>query len=101
MATYTIENLKAYVDGLKAAGVNRIDINPRLGHWLDTASPQNAPVVAKYDALIAYIRGYGLQVALNPAYSPGDPTFQSFEAWQAAAVRERGLSGTSAALQAG
>lgn len=87
IAAFGVETLKAYVDGLRAAGVNRIDINPRVGHWLDTTSPQNASVIEKYDALIAYIRGYGLQLALNPAYSAGDPPFQTFDAWQNAALR--------------
>jgi uncharacterized protein (TIGR03437 family) len=67
-----------YVDGLKAAGAQRIDINPGVTSIYDP----NA--TALYDAVVRHIRELGLQLALNPEIVAGDfaagATFADFQA---------------------
>lgn len=71
-----LNRLLAYVDGLKAAGVQRVDINPGLTSINDPNSR------AIYDAVISYIRQQGLQLAINPEFTAGELgpniTFQQF-----------------------
>jgi len=71
-----LNNLLAYVDGLKAAGVQRVDINPGLTSINDPAA---RPL---YDAVVGYIRQVGLQLAINPEFTAGELgpniTFQDF-----------------------
>jgi uncharacterized protein (TIGR03437 family) len=66
-----------YVDGLKAAGVQRVDLNPGVG------SINDPNATALYDAVVQHIRQLGLQLALNPEVNTGDlgnsPTFQDFQ----------------------
>ena len=66
-----------YVDGLKAAGVQRVDLNPAVGSLNDP----NA--TALYDAVVQHIRQLGLQLGLNPEVNAGElgnsPTFQDFQ----------------------
>lgn len=82
-AAVTVPVLENYVDGLKAAGAQRIDINPG---YLSLSDPD---VKAKYDAVVLYIRQLGLQLAINPEYvtnqtyvagQQGVTTFQQFQA---------------------
>ena len=76
VAGATQELLLAYVDGLKAAGVQRVDLNPGL------TSITNSTVVALYDATVQHIRELGMQLAINPEFTPGElgpsTTFQNF-----------------------
>ena len=67
-----------YVDGLKAAGAQRIDLNPAI----DTVNI--AASEAKYDAIVQHIRELGMQLAINPQFATneatiGSGTFQDFQ----------------------
>lgn len=72
-----LSGLLAYVDGLKAAGAQRVDLNPGVTSINDPAA------TAVYDALVAHIRELGMQLAINPQVVGGElgssPTFQSFQ----------------------
>ncbi len=58
--------LLQYVEGLKAAGVQRVDLNPSV-------TSINDPVAAAaYDAIVAHIRELGLQLSLNPTVTSQD-----------------------------
>lgn len=66
-----------YIDGLKAAGAQRIDINPGV-------TSINDPNVRRlYDAVVRHIRELGLQLAINPTVLFSElgpaPSFQDFE----------------------
>lgn len=69
--------LMDYVDGLKAAGAHRVDINPQ------TTSLSDPAVAAKYDAVVRRVRQLGLRLAINPEFEPGElgaqVTFQDFQ----------------------
>jgi uncharacterized protein (TIGR03437 family) len=69
--------LLAYVDGLKAAGAQRIDLNPGV------TSLSNQAVMSLYDAVVQHIRQLGLRLAINPEFTPGELgqgiTFQDFQ----------------------
>jgi uncharacterized protein (TIGR03437 family) len=69
-----------YIDGLKAAGVQRIEFNP--GVYTLT----NASNVAKYDAIVWHIRELGLDLAINPEYETGEPAVSSFAQFQTQAL---------------
>jgi len=74
-----------YVDGLKAAGVQRVEFNPSLATM---SHPGN---VTKYDAIVRHIRELGLQLAINPEYETGevDPSpITSFADFQTRALAE-------------
>ncbi len=72
------EVLLDYVDGLKAAGVQRVDLNPGV------TSINDPNATALYDAVVQHIRELGLQLAINPEVSVGElgsnPTFEGFQA---------------------
>ena len=71
-----------YVDGLKAVGVQRIDINPGYLSLNDGAS-----VVAKYDAVVQHIRRLGLMLTINVVYvKTQQPNITTFQQFQTAAV---------------
>jgi uncharacterized protein (TIGR03437 family) len=70
-----------YVDGLKAAGVQRIDIDPGYTSLSDPA------VMAKYDAVVQHIRQLGLVLVINPEYNASQQPVTSFQQFQAAAVK--------------
>jgi uncharacterized protein (TIGR03437 family) len=76
-ATLPLNVLLQYVEGLKAAGAQRIDLNPAVNSINDPAA------TAAYDALVAHIRELGLQLAMNPQVVGGElgtsPTFQDFQ----------------------
>jgi uncharacterized protein (TIGR03437 family) len=55
-----------WVDGLKAAGVQRVEFNPSMATM---SHPGN---VTKYDAIVRHIRELGLQLAINPEYEVGE-----------------------------
>lgn len=73
----SIPILLDYVDGLKSAGCQRIDINPGV---TTVTNPTTGPVL---DAVVAHIRELGLQLAINPEITPGElgqhPTFNTFQ----------------------
>jgi uncharacterized protein (TIGR03437 family) len=73
-------NLLDYVDGLKAAGVQRIEFNPAYTALSDPA------VTAKYDAAVDHIRQLGLMLVINPEYYSSQQPVTSFQQFQAAAV---------------
>jgi uncharacterized protein (TIGR03437 family) len=82
----TVQVLENYVDGLKAAGAQRVDINPGY------LSLSNPAIMAKYDALVLHIRQLGLQLAINPEftadqiYVPGQQGVNSFQQFQTPAL---------------
>lgn len=78
-----LETLTKYVDTLKEAGVRGVDINMGLFPWLDG----HQETIQKYDALIQHIRDSGIQLAINPQYSPIVHRFDNFADWQAAALK--------------
>ena len=78
----SLDVLTAYVDGLKAAGAKRVDINPGLWPW----SPQDRENMAKYDALVRHIREVGLQLAWNPSFWPEDAHVTSLADWEKVAL---------------
>jgi uncharacterized protein YaeQ len=55
--------LLAYIDGLKAAGAQRIEFNPGV------TSVDDPEVMEKYDAVVKHIRELGLQVQINLEYA--------------------------------
>jgi hypothetical protein len=57
--------LKA-VDAFADAGIYRVDMNVGLWPWVDNDKSQ----IAKYDAAVDRVRSRGMQLALNPQYSP-------------------------------
>src|SRR5579863_3110364 len=73
----SLDVLLNYVDGLKAAGAQRVDLNPGL------TSVTNPNVKSMYSAVVQRIRQLGMQVAINPEFSPGElgqgVTFQEFQ----------------------
>jgi uncharacterized protein (TIGR03437 family) len=76
-----ISDLLDYVDGLKAVGVQRIEINPGY------LSLQDASVMAMYDTLVQHIRQLGLQLAINVVYiAAQQPNITSFQQFQTAAA---------------
>ena len=72
-----LSTLLQYVEGLRAAGAQRVDLNPGV------TSINNTAATAAYDALVAHIRELGMQLALNPQVVGGElgssPTFQDFQ----------------------
>lgn len=74
-----------WVDGLKAAGVQRVEFNPSMA---TLTHPGN---VTKYDAIVRHIRELGLQLAINPEYEMGevDPSpITNFAEFQTQALAE-------------
>jgi uncharacterized protein (TIGR03437 family) len=69
--------LLAYVDGLKAAGAQRVDLNPAI------TSINNPNVTQLYDAVVRHIRQLGLQLSINPEINTLElgkgATFQDFQ----------------------
>ncbi|MGA2132423.1 MAG: hypothetical protein ABSH50_09030 [Bryobacteraceae bacterium] len=66
-----------YVEGLKAAGAQRVDLNPGV------TSINDPTAAAAYDAIVAHIRELGMQLAMNPALTekdfPGGASFSEFQ----------------------
>lgn len=77
IGSFPLDVLLQYVEGLKAAGAQRIDLNPGV------TSIDDPVAAAAYDALVAHIRELGLQLAINPTVIEGElgasPTFQDFQ----------------------
>jgi uncharacterized protein (TIGR03437 family) len=76
-----IDALIDYVDGLKAAGAQRVEFNPGV------TSANDPTAVAKYAQLVRHIRQIGLLLAINPEYETAvDGKVNSFSAFQTEAV---------------
>lgn len=70
-----------YVDGLKAAGVQRVDLNPGVFTINDPTA------TALYDAVVQRIRQLGMQLAINPQIDTADAEqLSSFADFQSMAV---------------
>ena len=85
VANEDLSVLLDWVDGLKAAGVQRVEFNPSM------VTMSHSGNVAKYDAIVRHIRELGLQLAINPEYEVGenDPSpITSFADFQALALAE-------------
>src|ERR1019366_5953449 len=76
LAQAPLATLLNYVDGLKAAGAQRIDLNPGV------TSVSNPTTRASLDAVVTRIRQLGMQLAINPEITPGElaqhPSFDTF-----------------------
>jgi uncharacterized protein (TIGR03437 family) len=80
-----IKFLLDYVDGLKAAGVQRIDINP--GYLsLSPTDPNTPAIMAKYDQLVQHIRELGMMLTINLEVVPSQQTVTTFAEFQTLAV---------------
>ncbi len=77
-----LDTLRRAVDAFADAGVRRIDINMGLFPWAD----RDQQVIEKYDAIIAHIRSRGMQLGINPQYSPVRRKIASFSEWRTAAI---------------
>jgi len=73
--------LELCVDAFRDAGVRRVDINMGLFPWLDEGTPRGDQNIAKYDAVVQRIRADGLQLVLNPQYSPTYHRLSGFDEW--------------------
>src|SRR5579871_1233921 len=62
IANEDLTTVLAWVDGLKAAGAQRVEFNPSIA---TLSHPGN---VTAYDAIVRHIRELGLQLAINPEY---------------------------------
>ena len=66
-----------YIDGMKAAGAQRLDLNPGVTSINDPAT------TALYDAVVQHMRALGLQLAINPEVDTADvkvlTSFQDFQ----------------------
>jgi hypothetical protein len=62
IANMDLSVVLAWVDGLKAAGVQRVEFNPSMA---TLTHPGN---VTAYNAIVRHIRELGLQLAINPEY---------------------------------
>jgi len=77
-----LETLIKTVDTMVEAGVRRVDINMGLFPW----SVREESTIAKYDALVKHIRNHGLELAINPQYTPSTDGKMHFSEWQRKAV---------------
>jgi hypothetical protein len=73
-----LDILEKAVDAFAAAGVSRVDINPGLYPWKEN----DQSVIAKYDAIVSYIRQKGMKLGINPQYSPVRDKVSSVDEWQ-------------------
>jgi uncharacterized protein (TIGR03437 family) len=77
LAQASLTNLLHFVDGLKAAGAQRVDLNPGI------TSVTNPTTQALLDGVVSHIRQLGMQLAINPEVTPGElgqhPTFEAFQ----------------------
>ena len=77
-----LEVLTRVVDAFADAGVRRVDLNVGLFPWVDG----HKETIAKYDAVVERIRSKGMQVALNPQYSPIKHKVSDMAGWRKAAL---------------
>lgn len=86
ISSVSTDVLEFYVDGLREAGVHRIDINMGLFPWMDAGQPAADQVIARYDAVIRRIRDARLQLAINPQYSTVFHPVTTFNEWVRSAL---------------
>lgn len=77
-----LATLTKAVDAMVEAGVERVDINMGLFPW----ATEDEDTIAKYDALIHYLREQALQLAINPQYTATADGKMSFSEWQRKAL---------------
>jgi len=77
-----LATLTRAVDAMVEAGVGRVDINMGLFPW----ATEQEHTIAKYDALIDYIREQALELAINPQYTPSVDGTMPFREWQTKAL---------------
>jgi hypothetical protein len=77
-----LEVLTKAVDAFADAGVRRVDLNVGLFPWVDG----NKETIAKYDAVVDRIRSKGMQLALNPQYSPVKHKVSDLDGWRQTAL---------------
>ena len=70
------------VDAFRDLGINRVDINMGLFPWRD----KDEKYIAKYDAVVKRIRDAGLDLAINPQYSPVRHRVSSLAEWTREAI---------------
>jgi uncharacterized protein (TIGR03437 family) len=68
--------LDDYVDGLKAAGVQKVEFNPAVT-TIGTAN-SNPVAEANLDAMVLHIRQLGLRLAINPEYENNEFPVNTF-----------------------
>ncbi len=73
--------LLQYVDLLRDAGVQRVDINPGVFPFRRSDADQ-ADQIAKYDRVIQRIRDYKLELAINPEPNRGDMKISRLAGWE-------------------
>jgi uncharacterized protein (TIGR03437 family) len=77
LAQASLTSLVNFVDGLKAAGAQRVDLNPGV------TSVSDPTAQALLDGVVAHIRQLGMELAINPEVTPGElgqhPTFETFQ----------------------
>ena len=77
-----LDTLTKIVDAFADAGVFRVDLNVGLFPWVDG----DRETIAKYDAVVDRIRAKGMQLALNPQYSPVKHKVGSVREWREKAI---------------
>lgn len=81
IANAPLDSLLDYVDGLKAAGVQRVDLNPGV------TSISSPGVKIKYDAVVRHIRELGMRLAINAEFATHEMKVTTFQDFQAAALQ--------------
>jgi uncharacterized protein (TIGR03437 family) len=71
-SSWTAQEEIDYVDGLKAAGVQRVEFNPAVTS-IDVAS-----VVANIDVAVHHVRQLGMMLAINPEYDVSEFSVSTF-----------------------
>jgi hypothetical protein len=72
------DTLIAYVDMLKDAGVQRVDINPGVFPF----RRDDQGNIAKYDRVVQRIREHGLELAINPEPNRGEMKLSRVADWE-------------------
>ena len=77
-----LDVLEKEIDAFHAMGLDRVDINMGLFPWRD----RDEGIIAKYDAVVRRIRDAGMDLAINPQYSPVRHRISSLDAWTRASL---------------
>jgi uncharacterized protein (TIGR03437 family) len=77
VADVPVSVLLDYTDGLKAAGVQRVEFNPAV---TTIGASNSVPAAeANLDAMVLHIRQLGMRLAINPEYDNGEFTVNTFQ----------------------